>query len=88
MIEEPPQGDGGGPRVPRGWARHPPERMLITPLVAGLGGLIAFVVVVLIVVSGIVQMVNIGMTIFSNTIERRRLETLRVAEAVAPPVAG
>ena len=22
-------------RVPRGWARHPPERMLITPLVAG-----------------------------------------------------
>jgi cytochrome c oxidase cbb3-type subunit II len=38
------------PRVPRGWARHPPERMLITPLVAGLGGLIAFFVVVFIVV--------------------------------------
>ena len=39
-----------GPRVPRGWARHPPERMLITPLVAGLGGLLAFAVVVFIVV--------------------------------------
>jgi cytochrome c oxidase cbb3-type subunit 2 len=36
--------------LPRGWARHPPERMLITPLVAGLGGLIAFFVVVFIVV--------------------------------------
>jgi len=39
-----------GPVVPRGWARRPPERMLITPLVAGLGGLIAFFVVVFIVV--------------------------------------
>jgi cytochrome c oxidase cbb3-type subunit II len=39
-----------GPGIPRGWARHPPERMLITPLVAGLGGLIAFFVVVFIVV--------------------------------------
>ena len=28
-------------RIPRGWARHPRERMLITPLVAGLGGLVA-----------------------------------------------
>lgn len=36
--------------LPRGWARHPPERMLITPLMAGLGGLIAFFTVVLIVV--------------------------------------
>ena len=42
----------------------------------------------MIVVSGIVQIVNIGMTIFTNTIERRRRETLRVAEAIAPPVAG
>jgi cbb3-type cytochrome oxidase subunit 1 len=40
----------------------------------------------MIVISGIVQMVNIGMTIFSNTAERRRRETLRVAEAVAPPL--
>jgi hypothetical protein len=40
----------------------------------------------MIVISGIVQMVNIGMTIVSNTGERRRLETLRAAEAAAPPV--
>jgi hypothetical protein len=39
----------------------------------------------MIVVSGIVQIVNIGMTIFTNTAERRRRETLVVAEAVAPP---
>jgi cbb3-type cytochrome oxidase cytochrome c subunit len=37
-------------RIPRGWARHPGERMLITPLVAGLGGLVAFFTVVAIVV--------------------------------------
>src|SRR6266496_2656698 len=42
----------------------------------------------MIVASGIVQIVNVGMTIFSNTHERRRLETLRVAEAVAPPLSG
>ncbi len=36
--------------VPRGWARHPPERMLITPLIAGLGGLLAFFCVVFVVV--------------------------------------
>jgi cytochrome c oxidase cbb3-type subunit II len=40
----------GTPPVPRGWARHPRERMLITPLVAGLGGLVAFFVVVAVVV--------------------------------------
>src|SRR5438093_1111066 len=39
-----------GPERPRGWAPHPPERMLITPLVAGLGGLLAFFTVVFIVV--------------------------------------
>jgi hypothetical protein len=33
-------------------------------------------------------MVNIGLTMFTDTAERRRLETLRVAEAVAPPVGG
>jgi cytochrome c oxidase cbb3-type subunit II len=38
------------PRVPRGWSPHPPERMLMTPLVAGLGGLIAFFAVVFVVV--------------------------------------
>ena len=37
-------------RIPRGWARHPRQRMLITPLVAGLGGLVAFFTVVAIVV--------------------------------------
>jgi cytochrome c oxidase cbb3-type subunit 2 len=36
--------------LPRGWTRHPPERMLITPLVAGLGGLLAFFTVVFVVV--------------------------------------
>jgi cytochrome c oxidase cbb3-type subunit II len=39
-----------GAEVPRGWAPHPRERMLITPLVAGLGGLLAFFTVVFIVV--------------------------------------
>jgi cytochrome c oxidase cbb3-type subunit II len=37
-------------QAPRGWAPHPHERMLITPLVAGLGGLLAFFTVVFIVV--------------------------------------
>jgi cbb3-type cytochrome oxidase subunit 1 len=41
----------------------------------------------MIVLSGIVQIVNIGMTIFTDTAARRRRETFRVAEAVAPPVA-
>jgi cytochrome c oxidase cbb3-type subunit II len=45
-----PRTDKAGPRVPRGWAQHPPERMLMTPLVAGLGGLIAFFAVVFVVV--------------------------------------
>ena len=44
------QTSSGTPGIPRGWQRHPPERMLISPLVAGLGGLIAFFVVVFIVV--------------------------------------
>ena len=38
------------PKVPRGWAPHPPERMLMTPLIAGLGGVIAFFAVVFVVV--------------------------------------
>jgi cytochrome c oxidase cbb3-type subunit 2 len=37
-------------QVPRGWVRHPPERMLITPLMAGIGGMVAFLTVVAIVV--------------------------------------
>jgi cytochrome c oxidase cbb3-type subunit 2 len=49
----PPPDDRGGdgrPSLPSGWVRHPKERMLITPLLAGVGGLIAFFVVVAIVV--------------------------------------
>jgi cytochrome c oxidase cbb3-type subunit II len=42
--------DDGHPEIPRGWVRHPRERMLITPLMAGLGGLVAFFTVVFIVV--------------------------------------
>jgi hypothetical protein len=41
---------------------------------------------VMIIASGIVQMINVGMTIWSNTQERRRLETLRFAEAASPPL--
>jgi cytochrome c oxidase cbb3-type subunit 2 len=40
----------GQPPLPRGWGRHPNERMLITPLMAGVGGLLAFFTVVAIVV--------------------------------------
>jgi cytochrome c oxidase cbb3-type subunit II len=40
----------GHPPLPRGWGRHPAERMLITPLMAGVGGLLAFFTVVAIVV--------------------------------------
>src|SRR2546425_12125598 len=40
----------GREELPRGWVRHPRERMLITPLVAGIGGLLAFFTVVAIVV--------------------------------------
>jgi cbb3-type cytochrome oxidase cytochrome c subunit len=43
-------GPDEAPRLPRGWTRRPPERMLITPLVAGLGGLLAFFAVVFVVV--------------------------------------
>ena len=39
-----------GQRSPRGWAPHPPERMLITPWMAGLGGLLVFLAVVFVVV--------------------------------------
>src|SRR5689334_9654816 len=54
MADEPDRtgGDGhpGHAELPRGWVRHPRERMLITPLMAGLGGLVAFFTVVFIVV--------------------------------------
>ncbi|MDP9279497.1 MAG: cbb3-type cytochrome c oxidase subunit II [Gemmatimonadota bacterium] len=50
MDDERTRTQDDGPEAPRGWAPHPPERMLITPLVAGLGGLLAFFTVVFIVV--------------------------------------
>jgi cytochrome c oxidase cbb3-type subunit 2 len=39
-----------GPRTPRGWSAHPTEKMLITPWVAGIGGLLVFLTVVFVVV--------------------------------------
>jgi len=42
----------------------------------------------MIVLSGIVQIVNVGLTVFTDTHERRRRETLAVAEAVLPPLPG
>jgi cytochrome c oxidase cbb3-type subunit 2 len=39
-----------GNELPRGWVRHPRERMLITPVMAAIGGLAAFLTVVVIVV--------------------------------------
>ena len=50
MDDDRTQRQSQGPDRPRGWAPHPRERMLITPLVAGLGGLLAFFTVVFIVV--------------------------------------
>src|SRR5436190_9805403 len=50
MDDERTQTQHDGPERPRGWAPHPRKRMLITPLVAGLGGLLAFFTVVFIVV--------------------------------------
>ena len=47
MADEP---ERQGPPIPRGWQRHPRERMLITPLMAGIGGLLAFFTVVFVVV--------------------------------------
>jgi cbb3-type cytochrome oxidase cytochrome c subunit len=43
---EPPEDE----KRPRGWSAHPPERMLITPWIAGLGGLAVFLAVVFVVV--------------------------------------
>src|SRR3954451_19503544 len=42
--------EGEEPKPPRGWSAHPAERMLITPWVAGLGGLLVFLLVVFVVV--------------------------------------
>src|SRR3954468_23309389 len=37
-------------RTPRGWSAHPSEKMLITPWLAGSGGLLVFLAVVFVVV--------------------------------------
>src|SRR5437667_7359350 len=42
--------EDGHREILRGWVRHPRERMLITPIMAGIGGLMAFFTVVFIVV--------------------------------------
>jgi cytochrome c oxidase cbb3-type subunit II len=49
-VSSGPDGHDGHPPIPRGWVRHPHERMLITPLMAGIGGMLAFFTVVFIVV--------------------------------------
>jgi cbb3-type cytochrome oxidase cytochrome c subunit len=38
------------PQYPKGWSPHPPEKMVITPWVAGIGGLLVFLTVVFVVV--------------------------------------
>jgi cytochrome c oxidase cbb3-type subunit 2 len=50
MADEPEPQEGDGPQAPRGWSPHPPEKMLITPWVAGIGGLLVFLTVVFVVV--------------------------------------
>jgi cytochrome c oxidase cbb3-type subunit II len=50
MADETEQDQGDEAQSPRGWARHPPEKMLITPWVAGIGGLLVFLVVLFVVV--------------------------------------
>ena len=49
MADEPEQHEPEQ-RMPRGWAEHPPERMLITPKMAGYGGVAVFFAVVFMVV--------------------------------------
>jgi cytochrome c oxidase cbb3-type subunit 2 len=50
VADEPEQPEAGGEQIPRGWSPHPPEKMLITPWVAGIGGLLVFLTVVFVVV--------------------------------------
>lgn len=50
MTDDPQRPEQSPGRAPRGWSPHPRERMLITPWGAGLGGLLAFLTVVLVVV--------------------------------------
>jgi cytochrome c oxidase cbb3-type subunit 2 len=50
MADEQTPGPAGDGPSPRGWSPHPPEKMLITPWVAGIGGLLVFLTVVFVVV--------------------------------------
>jgi cytochrome c oxidase cbb3-type subunit II len=50
MADEHEQIEAGESQSPKGWAPHPPEKMLITPWVAGAGGLLVFLAVVFMVV--------------------------------------
>jgi cytochrome c oxidase cbb3-type subunit II len=50
MADEPEADKGPDSQSPRGWSPHPPEKMLITPWVAGIGGLLVFLTVVFVVV--------------------------------------
>jgi cytochrome c oxidase cbb3-type subunit 2 len=50
MADEGEQNQAEEPQAPRGWSPHPPEKMLITPWVAGIGGLLVFLTVVFVVV--------------------------------------
>jgi cbb3-type cytochrome oxidase cytochrome c subunit len=50
MAEHEEQPVSEEPQRPRGWSAHPPEKMLITPWIAGLGGLLVFLAVVFVVV--------------------------------------
>jgi cytochrome c oxidase cbb3-type subunit II len=49
MADEHEQIEAGESQSPKGWAPHPPEKMLITPWVAGAGGLLVFLAVVFMV---------------------------------------
>jgi len=50
MADERTPEEADEPQSPRGWSPHPPEKMLITPWVAGIGGLLVFLTVVFVVV--------------------------------------
>ncbi len=50
MAEEREPDEGPDSQSPKGWAPHPREKMLITPWVAGIGGLLVFLTVVFVVV--------------------------------------
>lgn len=50
MADDDEQGQTPAPESPKGWSPRSPEKMLITPWVAGIGGLLVFLTVVFVVV--------------------------------------